>query len=94
MRNYGPRGYGHRGGYRQPYFVLLAIQLLHKISSLRKKPQLTLALMAAMSVLHLKPDVLGAVAGGGAFGNWSWFSADHVHSVCLMPATMLDTFQR
>lgn len=96
VRNYGARGHG-RGGQRQPYFVFLVLQLLHRISSLPRKPPLTLALMAGMSVLHLKPDLLEAVTGGGgggAFSNWSWFTADHMRSVCMMPATMLDTFER
>ena len=99
LRNYGARGRG-RGGHTQPYFVLLMLRLLYKISSLQRKPPLTLALMAGMSVLHLKPYLLEAVVGGGggAFssfaGNWNWLSVDPVRSVCLMPATMLDTFER
>lgn len=116
MFGLGPAGAGlrnfrtqRRGGGRQPYAVLLAVRLLHTIANLERKPPITLALMAGMSLFHLKPDVLqdmlravGAVGSGG-MGNrgwdfWgSWFNSgqvDHVRSVCLFPDAMWDTYER
>lgn len=94
MRDFGA---GRRRGYRHPYAVILALQLIHWISNLRRKPPLTLALMAGMSVFHLKPDLLGdmLVGGRGVF-QWSWLSGgiDHVRSVCLLPAAVLDSYER
>ena len=96
MHNYGARRRG-RVGSRQPYFLLLVLQLLHKISNLRQKPPVTLALMAGMSALHLKPDLIEAMIGGGAgafASKWRFFSVDYVRQVCMMPAIMFETFER
>lgn len=96
----GRRGRG-RGYNRQPYAVILALQLVQQIANLRRKPPLTLALMAGMTVLHLKPDLFEDLVGGtaaeGTFG-WSssWFGGgtDLVRSFCLLPASMLDAYVR
>eukprot|EP00903_Cladosiphon_okamuranus_P006869 g6690.t1 len=90
MRDYGV-GRGRRG--REPYAVYLAMRILYKISQLRRKPPLTLALMAGMCAIHLMPDLLGDLVGGRRS---SWFTGgiDHVQRVCLYPAAMLDSYQR
>ncbi|CAM9230190.1 unnamed protein product [Hapterophycus canaliculatus] len=93
----GQRDYGRGGGRRdnrQPYALILAMQLLHQISQLQHKPPLTLAMMAGMSALHLKPDLFQDLFGSS--GMWSWLTGDynHVRSVCLLPASIIGTFER
>lgn len=85
----GGRDYGHvrrgRRGY-DAYALILGMRLVHYISHLGRKPPLTLALMAGMSVLHLKPELFEGLFTAGGF--------DYVRSVCLYPAFMFDTFER
>lgn len=91
MRDYG-RGGGRRGN-RQPFAVILALRLLHKISQLQHKPPLTLALMAGMSALHLKPDLFQDLLGSA--GMWSWLRGfDNVRNLCLLPGSIVGTFER
>lgn len=94
MRDFG--GGGGRGRGRQPYAIYLAMQLLYRISQLRHKPPLTLALMAGMCALHLKPDLFEDLVGGKGMFQWSWLTGgfDHVRSVCLYPAAMLESYER
>ncbi|CAM9282021.1 unnamed protein product [Scytosiphon promiscuus] len=94
MRDYGQGG-GRRGN-RQPYALILAMRLLHQISQLQHKPPLTLALMAAMTAIHLKPDLFEDLLGSAGMFQWSWLSggSGHVRSVCFLPASIFDTFQR
>lgn len=91
----GRRG---RGYHRQPYAVILALRLVQQIANLRRKPPLTLALIAGMAVLHLRPDVFEDLVGGaaGKFGGSSWFDGgfDLVRGACLLPASMLDAYER
>lgn len=91
----GRRG---RGYHRQPYAVILAVQLVQQIANLRRKPPLTLAMIAGMTVLHLRPDVFEDLVGGAAvkFGRSSRFDGgfDLVQGACLLPASMLDAYAR
>ena len=94
IRNYGEGG--GRGGRRLPLAIYLAMQLLYRISQLRRKPPLTLALMAGMCAIHLKPSLFDDVVGGKGMFEWSWLVGgfDHVRSVCLYPASMLESYER
>lgn len=91
MRNYGG-GRGRGGG--QPYAIYLAMQLVYRISQLRRKPPLTMALMAGMCVIHLKPALFDSLMGGSGTSEWSWLTGGHVRSVCLYPASMLESYER
>lgn len=96
MRDF--RGGGGRGGGRgrQPYAIYLAVELLYRISQLRHKPLLTLGLMAGMCALHLKPDLFEDIFGAKGMFQWSWLTGgfDHLRSVCLYPASMLESYER
>ncbi|CAM9243087.1 unnamed protein product [Pylaiella littoralis] len=95
MRDFRRGGGGRRGN--NSYALILAMKLIHQISQLRRKPPLTLALMAGMSALHLKPDLFeGLLAVGNGIFDWGWLAGgfDLVRSVCLHPASMFDTFER
>lgn len=94
MRDYGREGGGQRN--RQPYVLMLAMRLLHQIAQLQHKPPLTLALMAGMTALHLKPDSFQDLLGGAGMFQWSWLSGgfDHVRNVCFLPSSIIGTFER
>lgn len=96
MRDFRGGGGGGRGRGRQPYALYLAMQLVYRISQLRHKPPLTLALMAGMCAIHLKPDLFEDLVGGKGMFEWSWLTGgfDHVRSVCLYPASMLESYER
>lgn len=91
-------GRRRRGHHQQPYAVILALQLVQQIANLRRKPPLTLALIAGMAVLHIRPDLVEDLVGGatGKFGGSSWFGGgfDLVRGACLLPASMLDAYAR
>lgn len=95
MRDYGGGG-GRRGRGRQPYAMILALRLLYQISQLQHKPPLTLALMAGMSALHLKPDIVGDLFGSKGMFEWSWLTGgfDHIRDLCLLPSSILDTYEQ
>ncbi|CAN0103576.1 unnamed protein product, partial [Discosporangium mesarthrocarpum] len=61
--------------------VFLALQLVGRIVNLRKKPPVTLGLMAAMTAIHLKPEILFLGVGG-----------DTISRVCLKPDVIVDSF--
>ncbi|CAM9662543.1 unnamed protein product [Choristocarpus tenellus] len=84
---------------------MLVVQLMSKIVNLRRKPPLTLMLMAAMTIIHLKPELFrellegsGEFLGGnglrdvlrGAMGRGTGI----VQSICLKPNVIVDTFFR
>ncbi|CAB1104864.1 unnamed protein product [Ectocarpus sp. CCAP 1310/34] len=96
MRDYGGGGGDGRGRSRQPWALILALRLVHQISQLRHKPPLTLALMAGMSALHLKPDIFEDLFYSKGVFEWSWLTGgfDHIRNVCLLPASILDTYER
>lgn len=90
-------------GYRHPYAVLFALRLISTIANLKKKPPLTLALVAVMTLLHVRPDLLqDSIRGmsGGSGGEW-WVwgllrapGDDFLQSVCFHPNTMLAEYER
>lgn len=99
--HYYDTGRRRRRGARHPYAVLLALQLFQKIADLKKIPPLTLALIVAMSLLHVKSDLFqdftSSGRGGSRFWGWNfggWNHYDYVHSVCLWPDAMWDTYKR
>ena len=102
------RGYRSGGDrHRNPWFIVMGLQLVQKIVNLPRKPPLTIALMAGMTALHLAPEILADILGAGSTGGGSgrffteiyryWKPSgygSHIQELCLLPASMLAEFQR
>lgn len=83
----------------------IILALLGQVANLRRKPPVTLALMAAMTAIHFRPELLqDLIEEGGLLSELRRFITGEfgaetglrhqVRSFCMLPSAMWDSYQR